>query len=164
MTYPNWAAGQRVTAAALASAFPLTAYKTLDEPLANSAALQNDGALFVPVVAGAAYALDAFIQFLASAPPDIRFDWTIPAGAAMTYAALGTGASNFTDYDASVVSNSTVRNAKGNGGVVQSINTRGHLLTGATAGVLQFRWAQNTSNAAQTIVKAGSWIRLQRVG
>jgi hypothetical protein len=37
------------------------------------------------------------------------------------------------------------------------------LTTSSTSGTLQFQWAQGTSNATGTVVKAGSFIRLVRV-
>jgi hypothetical protein len=140
------------------------AIRTSDStPMASNTTLTADTQLTIPVIANARYALDAFIQFLASSPYDIKIDWTIPAGATMTYAALGTGTANFTDHDASIVANNVARGAKGNGGVAQAINSRAQLKTGGTAGNVTLRWAQNTSGAPTTTVLEGSWVRLQRM-
>lgn len=162
MPYPTWAAGQRVTAALLTAAQPALIYKTADESVTSSTTLQNDDHLFVAVAANATYAIDCWLNFLANSPPDIKADWTIPAGATMNWAALGTGTANYSDHDASIVSHNVARGGKGNPGVPQSMNARGYLITGGTAGTLQLRWAQNTSNASATVLRAGSWIRLQR--
>ena len=161
--YPTWTAGQRVTAAQLTLMEPLLVYKLAAEAVTSSTTLQNDDELFLPVAANAFYILDCWIQFNALVGADIKIAWTVPTSATMNYSALGTGPTNYTDYDTSVVSSGTARPAKGNAPTPQAISSRGHLQTSSTAGTLQLQWAQNTSNATATSVLAGSWIRLNRV-
>ncbi|MFD7410158.1 hypothetical protein [Kitasatospora purpeofusca] len=140
------------------------AMRTVDSsPMTNSTTLTADSQLTIPVVANARYALDAWIVFTSDLGTDIKMDWTTPAGSSGLYAALGTGISNYTDYDSSAVTFSFVRSTRGNGTVAQGISSRGTLTTAATAGSLTLRWAQNTSGATATKLLAGSWIRLQRM-
>lgn len=162
-TYPTWSAGQRVTAAGLTAMEPLIAYKLANEQVTSSTTLQNDDELFLAVEAGGLYILDCWVEFTATSGVDIKVAWTFPAGSSMNYSALGTGITNYTDYDSSVVAGGTSRGARGNGATPQGISSRGHLQASSTAGTLQLQWAQNTSNAAATTVLAGSWIRLNRI-
>jgi hypothetical protein len=39
----------------------------------------------------------------------------------------------------------------------------GLVIMGGTAGTLQTQWAQNTANVSDTIVKAGSFLELNRI-
>jgi hypothetical protein len=52
----------------------------------------------------------------------------------------------------------------GGGATVEAVLMKGNLNTSGTAGNLQFRWAQNTSNAGATTVRAQSYLSLQRIG
>lgn len=138
--------------------------RTVDSaPVTGSTVLVNDSVLFVPVEANAAYELDCWIKFTAVAGEDIKIAWTFPAGSTMEYAALGTGPTNFTDYDCSIVPGGTSRTTRGNGATPQSINSRGYIMTTGTAGNLQLQFAQGTSGAGNTTILTGSWIRIRRV-
>lgn len=140
-------------------------YKAADAAArVSTTTLAVDTDLVITVEANATYALSGHLQFSAAAGGDIKFDWLIPAGASLNWALLGTGTVNFTDNDASIVSATTARGARGNGSTVQSANPQGTLVVSSTAGSIQLRWAQNTSNATGTILKAGSRIRLDRIG
>lgn len=137
--------------------------KTLDKALTSTTTLTADTDMTFTVVANAVYALDSFLQFTGAAGGDIKVDWTVPTSATFLWALLGTGTVNFTDNDASVIANNVARGARGNGGTTQSASPRGTLTTVGTAGTLQMRWAQNTSSATPTTLKAGSWLRLVRL-
>lgn len=145
------------------------ANKTSDQTVTSSATLVNDTELVVPVVANAKYILTGMIIYRAAATPQIRTTWAVPAGATMLWnpgalsssvTATPDGSINRAVYDLSVVP------ALGCSGAAQSVvaHATGRVVTTATAGNLQFQWAQATSNATGTVVKSGSWIQLVRVG
>lgn len=143
------------------------ARKTADQTIASSTAMTNDSELVVPVIANATYVMKAFISYRALAAAKIKIGWTGPAGATMDWSPVGldTGVSGFvTGINRAVY---TIANAPavGEAGVAQSVSAgpEGMLITSATAGNLQFQWAQNTSNATGTVVKANSWVFLVRV-
>lgn len=140
-----------------------TPYKAADATGRTTTTLAVDTDLLATVEANATYTVEGHFEFTGAAGGDIKFDWVIPSGAALTWALLGTGTANFTDYDASVITATTARGARGNGATVQSANPRGTLTVSSTSGTIQVRWAQNTTNATATVLKAGSWIRLVRI-
>lgn len=159
-------AGQKITAAQLnAFCVPLAVIKPGDQSLASSTTLQNDSALFVPVVASATYLFDCYLDYEGGTlgSSDLKWTWAVPAGAALRYCAdwLSTGSTvqvGITHKDTDVL-------AAGTGGAASlfSVRMTGSLVMGVTAGNLQLQWAQNTSNATATIVHAQSRLALWRV-
>ncbi|MFJ5923847.1 hypothetical protein ACIQF6_14740 [Kitasatospora sp. NPDC092948] len=146
----------------------LTAYKTVAQPISASTTMTNDTHLFLPLAANATYLLDGDLVYEGPNPTlgDIKMDWTIPAGATMQWAPFGAPISATTNLqiDSQDTAN-TVQRALGTFGFPSRQTARpvGRITTTGTAGALQLRWAQNTSNAAATTMHVGSWIRLHRV-
>lgn len=166
-TYPDIEVGDYVTADLLTSMLPVQVVKQADESVSSNATPQDDNELVLPVEANATYLLTMWVAYTStSETPDFRCDFTVPSGADLQRTVYGT--------DAAITGTST-------GTVVQSLNTAagtddgrgainggltahvwGRLTVSSTAGNIQFRWAQVTSNAAAVVVKAGSWMRLER--
>ncbi|WP_328494096.1 hypothetical protein OHS59_16175 [Streptomyces sp. NBC_00414] len=127
----------------------LFAVKTGDESVTSNATVQNDDELVVSVAANATYLVEV-VAVWTNGGGGFRADFLGPTGATMVW----------TDND---------------GAGVQAIGTdvtfsattgtsmRGTLITSGTSGTLQFRWAQNTSNAGATVLKAGCSMYLRRV-
>lgn len=147
---------------------PLTIRKTADENVNNSATFQDDDALVLPVAANTAYMLTCFLDYSADPAADIKLQWTFPAGATMTWArggaSLGTAALDSTLHIGRQDGTST----PSLGGITNN-TTRltawpiGTLLTAGTAGNLRLQWAQNTAQAGNATIYAGSWLRLQKI-
>jgi hypothetical protein len=173
MPLTSWAAGQRVTASLLTNMLPLFAYKTADESITSTTTLQDDNELSVAVEASAIYTVDAFLMWSGNETGDIKFGHTFPAGT-MHWGMVGPD-----DTDAGFSTAGT----RGNGewfarqnqssptGTIQFAASTailvGHmsgLLFTGSAGTFTTQWAQNFSNGTATTVKAGSWLRLDRVG
>jgi hypothetical protein len=155
------ATGMSLTPARLNALAPLYARKTVDQSIASSTALTNDSALLIPnLVAGAVYELWLHVLFRAAASgaiPGMKVDLTVPSGAAIAGSAF-----ELTGTLGLCVGNGAV------GGIAAATSNAmfresGLLVMGASAGTLQFRWAQNTSNASATTVASGSYLRLTRV-
>ncbi|MFD9064178.1 hypothetical protein ACFVZ3_21945, partial [Kitasatospora purpeofusca] len=105
MQYPNWAAGQRITAARLAAMLPTVAVKTALQPVANSTVLVDDDHLALPVEAGATYLLDGVVFYDGEySAGDLKADWAVPAGTAMRWAICGPARGGAAPY----ASNSTI--------------------------------------------------------
>lgn len=160
---PNFT-GIDLTGAILNDRFGVTKYKTADEPLASSTTYQNDDQLFGwSVLANAVYELDLHIVYQAAVAAAFKNRFVLPAGATVE-------GWDFT-YDAGTTemavgtlgtSNAEVTGLPGTAGNVPYW-VRGTLHVGATAGTVDWQWAQNTSNATATIVRKGSRCTLRRI-
>jgi hypothetical protein len=160
-----WAAGQRVLASTLAAMLPDVIIKPSDEPVTSSTTLQNDDHLLFSVAANATYILDAYLitSGATAATGDLKIDWTVPAGTTMRYTSSGVVASSpAVQYEATVNTPGASRTIGTNGSADMGVPLRAVIVTSATAGTVQLRWAQNTSNATPTIIRANSWLRVTR--
>lgn len=141
---------------------PPTKYKTSAEIVNNSTVMQDDNDLFVSVAANAYYEGELHIMYTSAIAAGFKVGFTAPAGASME-------ASSFlVTTGATLAFNNT--NALGTVASIASDGTEAPYLnkfvlkTAATAGVLQFQWAQNDANVSNTSVNIGSYLRLKRIG
>lgn len=133
--------------------------KSADQSVTSSTTLVNDTNLTLPIAANATYILEVQGVFTAASGGDIKIGWaTLPAGASLIWTvpavAAGTG---------SVFSATSVDSWTGSNATVKSFWYRGQLTTAGTAGNVQLQFAQVTNNATPTVLKVGSWIKLERV-
>lgn len=166
-------AGNIIYASDINDLSPVSAIKTADESV-NSAGtgttLQNDNHLVATLRANTNYQVDLVLlatQAAAGTGTDIKCAWTFPAGCTLDLAVVGAhtawvataGAAlevewaawqNATSSPSGTVSFGTIQT------VVFSYHVRGTIRVGATAGALQFQWAQQNSSASDLTVKAGS--------
>ena len=167
-------AGAKLRGSTLAALFnerlPLTAYKTADESVTSSAVSQDDDALSLAVVANAVYLVTAWMIYEATTASDIRWGFTWPTGATMPWGemALDTAAAGiFGDVKPNAFgapASGDVFQAGGAGAGSQLTGILyGLLTTSSTAGTLQLQWAQGTSGATATKVKAGSVLEARRL-
>jgi len=164
---PAFQAGQKLTAAALASfAAPLAVIKPSDQSVTSSTVLVNDTALVTPnLVASATYLFWCYLNYEGGTggSSDIKWQWAAPAGATLRYGLAHVGQANNVDvgntYQASDIPTGRTQGA----GVLSGAIMTGSLVMSTTAGSLQLKWAQNTSNATATIVHAQSTLALWRV-
>ena len=161
MTSP-FVAGQKLTAEDLAALIPSIATKSVDETVNNSSAIQNDDELVLPLVANAVYVFDLVVIYSSGTTPDIKVGFTLPTGA--------TTALEADFFDPSLIRNLIAQTTVPTTGIAMGGNAAttgcriwGTVTTGATAGDMQTVWAQNTANASNTIVRAGSYLLVQRV-
>jgi hypothetical protein len=123
--------------------------KPVDTSRASTATPAADPHLTLPVDANATYDVEV-IAVWSTGGGGLRATWIAPTSAAMTW----------TDNDGVGVISPT-------GTVVFSSGTgtlfKGTLRTAETAGSLTFSWAQNTSNAAATILRSGCSLKLTRI-
>ena len=89
------------------------------------------------------------------ANPDIKMAFTVPAGATMYW--FGEWFENTTYQSTSgVVIGSTAKSFNVGSNLTGVIKFNGVVVNSTTAGNLQLRWAQNTSNGNATKLKIGS--------
>lgn len=160
---PQVAAGQKILADHNNDLVPIFARKTVTETVNNSAALQNDDALFVSVAANTVYHFEGRITHNSGTTPDFKADWTYPAGLTMAYSRLGVGLAGGGNVHLLFVSDQTTVILDDGFAADRSFMMWGLVIVAGTAGTLQFRWAQNTANASNTNVLAGSYLKLTKV-
>jgi len=131
--------------------------KAVDETVNNSSVLQNDDDLLFSVLANEKYAVELHLNISTGATPDWKANWTKPAGATVTHCMAYNNTGTFQDWkttDLGIVSS---------GSGAEAIHIWAAVIVGGTAGTIQFQWAQDTANASNTIVKAGSYMIAQRI-
>lgn len=123
--------------------------KSADTSRASTATTAADPHLTLAVAANAVYDVEC-VAVWTTGGGGLRATWTAPSGAGMVW----------TDNDGVGVATAA--------GVVTFASTtgttfKGTLTTSATAGSLTLSWAQSTSNASATVLKAGSSLKLTRL-
>lgn len=132
---------------------------------ASTTVLQNVTSMVatLPGTVGAIFSWQGYVLYDATTAADIKFAFTIPAGATMRWAmnALGPGGTNpiYTSISGSGTAISI--GALGIGSVLYAPFV-GELTMGATAGNLQMQAAQNTSDASVTTVYTRSFMEVWR--
>lgn len=143
--------------------------KTADETISSDSTLSNDSTLLFTVAANTKYRFRSHVMFRTGATPDFKWQVTSPASPTLdrvhriSAAALGTPVTqrvlSFTNLG--VVSElGTAAAGADDGGFVQ---LEGVLHNGANSGSVAFQWAQDTSDASNTTVLAGSYVEYKAV-
>lgn len=81
--FPQWLAGNRITAAALNARNMIQVNQGSDQTLSNTTTLTNTN-LVLPGTAGATYLYTLLIAYGAGITADFKWDWSIPGDATMT--------------------------------------------------------------------------------
>lgn len=153
-------AGSKLAATLLRAMGAQLAVKTLDEPITSSTAVQNDDALWLPVKANTAYffVVILFVTGAAIGTGDIKVAFTTPAGANGVQGGVGysTSSTNATMLPGRGLTGSTNPAGVNGASPFSPVLLVGQFTTGGAAGTMQLQWAQNTSSATATVVKAGS--------
>ncbi|SNY29086.1 hypothetical protein [Paractinoplanes atraurantiacus] len=142
-----------------------TVRKGADQALpASTIALQNDNELLLSVEANTTYYLEAWIRYTAASnTPDLRINYTYPAGATFARSDWGAPSASTVVQDTIDTSIATTGdNGRGAGTAERSLYVKGELIVSATAGTFRCQFAQVTSSVDVVTIKAGSRITLQR--
>lgn len=147
--------------------------KTADETINSSTTLQNDDHLVLSVVANAVYlfTLDLYMTESTDYVGDFKMSFTCPTGATFDMHGAGAHATSFTGGTSSdgewigklAATSAAATLAFGVGNVLTGVRIYGRLVMSSTAGNFQLQWAQNTSDASGTTLKAGSYMAMTRV-
>lgn len=183
-SYPEFPAGQRISAGLLRSAQWQTLRKTSDTSRTATATPTADPHLQFDLAANGVYIWSGWLKFDASTTGDIQLDFSGPAGILGEWRGLGSGidrvisATNAaspafvtdtvstTGYLIRMETNDvTAARTFGGLGVGNqlTIDLKGTIRNGSTAGTWSMDWAQRVSDAAATTVYTDSWISLLRV-
>jgi hypothetical protein len=172
MTLPILAAGHKVLSSEwdtiLSFSSPLIVRKTSDEVVTSSTAIQDDNHLVLTVLANASYYLQASIIYTAGTVGALKIGWSGPSGATLDCniggAAYGSVANATNSYFGwNNISGTDSVGGPGAGQPAMFTSPHGVLITSSTPGSFTFRWAQDTSDAASSTVKAGSVLMLTRI-
>jgi len=160
--FPVFLAGSRLTAGLLTSGEPIQVIKPADQSLTSNATLQNDNALTLPVVANATYLFRCMLDYEGGTQgsSDIKWTWTLPAGATMRYW-LGRTSTAGAALIGEATGAQTLTAGSSGAGNLNGILMDGTLIMSSTAGSITLQWAQNTSSGTATIVHAQSYLWLQ---
>jgi len=141
----------------------IAVHKTADETVANSATVQDDDHLFVPVGAGDVWSFQASVLYVPGASGGgFRWSWYGPTGSTGSWACGGKDVAGTIIASGAEGLAAELTDAQTSATQVAQL-FYGTVAVGATAGNLLFRWAQNTSNAVATTVKTGSLLKAWRL-
>lgn len=167
-------AGQKVRASDLNSGLPVFARVASDVSVISSTSLVDITGLTVALEANAFYAWDAFIGYTANETGDIKIAWTVPSGTTGMWGAMPVASSENIVNTRGIVEGFRVTdygdaNSQGMSGADDLSGAmvafpRGYIDTAGTAGNFQGRFAQLVSNANNTVIRTGTWLRIQRIG
>ena len=136
-------------------------YKTADQSKTNNTTLADDTELFFSVTANTQYQFKAEIFFDTGTTPDFKYRHAGPAAMDLVRIVRrdsipGSGSLSYNMDTAFSVSDIALTSLSGTTGGY--ISLEGIIHTGVNAGTFSFKWAQNTSSATATTVRAGSYI------
>jgi len=146
-------------------------YKTGDTSRASTTTMTADPDLVnIPVVANGVYVVDCSIIYSAIDAADLKIQFTAPASTVMNWhggclPTTSTGSTGTYIYDCQTLATTyTPGGGDAAGNATQMIlDVKGLLRVAGTAGNFGVQWAQNSSNATATILRAGSYIQLNRI-
>lgn len=154
-TAPSWEAG--------ATGMSLIV-KDTDETVNSTTTLQNDDAITFSVAANEDWQFEGTLFVNSAITPDFKLDFAGPSGATGYW-----GVTSWADGTVTANAHNQVGALSGSGQGLTSadwpiaIRFWGGIANGANAGSLTLQWAQNTSDAGNTTVLAGSYIKYQQV-
>jgi hypothetical protein len=150
--------------------------KSADETISSDGTLGDDSQLVAPLEINADYLVELMAVYTSGATPDFQyalaFSGTLSSAMGRlahraTQAAVG-NAGAYTEpvdtfFTGTEMGDAWVINGSATGTDRGYTHFRGVVRVGAGAGNLSFQWAQNTSNASNTTVTAGSYLIAERV-
>lgn len=132
----------------------------------SDTALQSVTGLVAAMPTAGTFGFRGVIFYDSSTTADIKFAFQIPAAATLLWNPLGivTGGTTTGDgtFATASASDSSISIGGGGVGTVLCCQIEGSYIAGGTAGNLQFRAAQNTSDATQSTIRAGSRLEVWR--
>jgi hypothetical protein len=161
----SWAVGNKPGVSAnwvshAPTAIPLTAVKETDESVTSSTTLQDDDDLQLTLNANSFYKLEAHLTvFSASANPDFKYRFEF--GSVGNWSGLKEDADQSTGFDINQGTNAITKTLSA--GVSTTIRINIQMQIGAGTGVFKLGWAQNNSDGTATTVKAGSFMKAEKL-
>lgn len=142
--------------------------KTVDESVTSSVTLQNDDTFFIAINANEVWTIEAHLFVSGNTSGDIQWAFNVPSGATGWNTGLriiATATSTNDNGAWSAIEDLTDTGFRASGTVTGTpvhIQVNAIVINSSNAGNIQFRWAQNTSNATATTIEAGSYMIFSR--
>jgi hypothetical protein len=167
-TYPEWTAGDLITAAGLNAGQMHSVIKSTTETVTSSTALQDDNELIVPLEADATYYCVFLLALGGVSAADVNTEYSFPSGATGFKFCQGPQIGSADRANTAMVSATHNLDTDRNYGATSTTSVPAmieHVVVtnGSTAGNLTFRWAQNASSATGSVNLAGSAVMYVRV-
>lgn len=152
----------------------LVGRSTADQTVNASTTLVNATSMSVAVAASSNYLIDGWLMYASDTTPDIKFAFTYPAAATLSWSGSGYwtniasgGPAGATGGEVNLNARNRSATAISAGGIgagtAAGMVIRGLLIVGGTAGTLQLQFAQEVSNASDTKLLRDSWISARKV-
>lgn len=157
--FPTVLAGQVITAALLQQMPLFYMRKDADTPRSNTTTVAADPDLQFTVVSGGIYHIFGWVTATGAAisAGDLKATVVGPTSSTGIWTMTGYLTSG-TTFNLNATRNLASTNAVGVNGATFSSAFVFASVTAGSAGSIQFQWAQNSSNATATTLKAGSWL------
>lgn len=141
--------------------------KPSDQTLNNSTTLTNDTALLFAMDANSTYLFEGIVTYSSSTVADFQLDFTVPSGASGRRTMNYISSTSSSCFSASLNFNGGTITASATGiggtGATCDVPIKGYITTTGTAGNFQVLWAQNTGEATDTKVLAGSYLSWRKL-
>ncbi|HEY5988234.1 MAG TPA: hypothetical protein VIV12_17940, partial [Streptosporangiaceae bacterium] len=146
MAEKSWAVGEVLSSSDLnVWALPLVGVKSANQTIISQTSLVNDADMRFAMAASALYQFQAFVRYDSGTGQDIKFSFSVPAGADARYSCLRKKPDATFGSDGEFGAADTLA-AYGEGvGTLATATLHGIAYTTTTAGNLIFQWAQNVS-------------------
>lgn len=145
-------------------------FKNADQAYSNDTSLNDDTVLKFTAAINSVYRVELFAMISGASGGDVKVAWTVPSGATGLRSCLGPA-------DTSTTRNNTTMQVGAHPFASEigyglsateptlpiGLQERFILTTAGTGGLVVFRHAQRTSNATQTIVRASSYMIVQKL-
>lgn len=146
-----------VTTPSSGGVIPKCIVKASDESVQNNT-LQDDNDLVMAIGASEKWLVEINIYFASTtAAADFKYNVTFPTSPTASYwSTTGLDSGGSANTDAPVSPASATGDTSAGSGVVRHARVIATLVNGSNAGNITLQWAQNSTNATDTTVKAGS--------
>jgi hypothetical protein len=153
----SFLAGEDLDSKRLNEETGFTLRKPSDQSVTSSTTLVNDTFFTWVLDASTRYGFELFLAYTGDSTGNLKTGWAVPAAATVTWNATGLDTGLAYKNAANLTGASTTPFGAASTTLGRLAHITGTILTDVTAGNFTLRWAQNTSNAAATIVRTGSF-------
>lgn len=145
-------------------------FKNADQSYANDTTLNDDTVLKFNAEANSRYRVELFAMVSGVSGADVKCAWGVPSGSSGLRSVLGTASNSTTRNSTLMQAGAHPLTGEVSYGLSQTeptlpigIQERFIITTAGTAGTVVFRHAQSVANATPTIVKASSYMIVQKL-